>query len=197
MNLVHRLEEIRRLQGLPPMPDPTQTQGPIPHFEPPTVTDQDPFEDFPREDPAYPDPQKSPLVAAAQPKPEGVAAGLFSKPETAREFMARNPDSLRLALEAAGAGHDVMIRAVMAGSELAVLDSEASYGFGAGHKVVLSDSERQAVARIVLGALQRVVREQLASLPTPEPKRRRRSRTEPQESIPAAPKKRGRPRKNP
>lgn len=166
MNTVQRLEEIRRLQGLSPMPDPGVIQGPIPHFDPPTVTDQDSFEDFPGDDPAYPDPHKSPLVAAALPKPEGVAAALFDRPGPI----------------------------VPANSDLLVYDSRATLQ---GYSVTLSDQDLAQIKRIVLGALQRDVRSHLESLPQPEPKRRRRAKAAVSEPVSAAPKKRGRPKKNP
>jgi hypothetical protein len=105
------------------------------------VTEPDEFEEL-----AEPETHMSPLVAAAQPKPE-----------TAKEFIARHPEFERIPNPPL---------------ELCVFDTEAAFQ---GRGVNLTEMEKRQVTGIVLRALQRVVREQLASLVKLTPKRARRA----------------------
>lgn len=76
------------------------------------------------------------------------------------------------------------------GLDLIVVENEAAYK---GHAVTLNQQERSSIARVILGASQRILNERLAEVEAPP---RVVLRTAREELAAAAPKKRGRPKKS-
>jgi hypothetical protein len=174
MSIIEQLAVIRERQGLSPLPDPRIIGGPP--MAPPPVPENFGEPTATEQDPfdeEEPPSTVSPLVAAGQRRdPPNL--------ELTKETMAL--------MEKMGPAKPVL--------SLCVFDSEAAY---LGHPVVLTDKEKRQVTQIVLKALQRVVKEQLASLVKLSPKRVRRARAATPVPVaePAAEpvkRKRGRPR---
>jgi hypothetical protein len=179
MSIIEQLAVIRERQGLSPLPDPRIIGGPpmaprpLPEgFGEPTATRQDPFDEEGDSMPGEDRPRQMFATEAVSPL---VAA---AKP---KEFPP---------------GRFERLPEVQPILTLCVFDSEAAYQ---GRPVTLTDKELTGVKVIVCKALQRLARQDLASLVKLTPKRARRARTVPSvtpETAPEAPvrKKRGRPR---
>jgi len=168
-DLLTQLAEIRRRQGLEPIPDPRVIQGfgpgsdPPPPFMPSSVTERAQFENPDEEEPeGEPQTFTSPLLEAA-------------RPQGAPRMVPRAEEAVRPEPK----------------FELIVCDLAAGYR---GHTVELNTAERKAIIGVVLSALHRTLDDLRREVQAAESITAAEKEAL-QAPLPPPPRKRGRPRK--